>query len=204
MTDRTHLEQRLRAIGWTITSSGCWEWNGKKTGRTPETSYGVFDEKRAHRVMYEHFVERIPEGMQLRHKCDNPPCVNPDHLIPGTAADNSRDMVERRRHWRHDRETCDKGHDLTLPGAITRTGPANRCTECYRDRNRKFKEQARRARGVPVKRGLSSEQAADVRTRRAAGVPLKELAAEFGITIQSVCDIAKGRTHADASRERAS
>lgn len=150
------LETRLRDIGWTVAESGCWEWNGKRRGRTPETSYGIFSAKRlgfvdarAHRVMYEHFVGPIPDGMILRHSCDNPPCVNPEHLVPGTFADNSRDMVERRRHWRHDRAECDHGHDLTLPGAIKHTKRANRCAECDRARHRESKQRIRDGRSCP-------------------------------------------------------
>jgi hypothetical protein len=40
----------------------------------------------------------LPTAVQVRHRCDNPPCVNWRHLLPGSAADNSRDMVERGRH----------------------------------------------------------------------------------------------------------
>ncbi len=117
------LEVRLREVGWTVTASGCWEWNGSRN----DNGYGLFsasrlgyENTRAHRVVYECLVEPVPDHLVLRHKCDNPPCVNPGHLIPGTSLDNSRDMVERERHWRHGRTSCDNGHDLVIPGALRR------------------------------------------------------------------------------------
>jgi len=51
----------------------------------------------AHRTAYEFAVGRIPEGMVCRHRCDNPPCVNPDHLELGSQADNVRDCLKRGR-----------------------------------------------------------------------------------------------------------
>lgn len=81
----------------------CWPWIGQKM----IGGYGLFDRRRdgiriarrAHRIAYECTKGKIPDGLMLRHKCDNPPCCNPNHLIPGTAKDNSGDMIERRRHW---------------------------------------------------------------------------------------------------------
>lgn len=146
------LAERIKEVGWTQSERGCWEWKGKRN----DFGYGIFSAERlgfegsrAHRVVYEHFVGAIPDGLLLRHRCDNPPCVNPDHLVPGTPADNMRDMVERGRHWRHGRSECDKGHDLTVDGA-TRSfkrewGTETICVECDRARKQRHARKKRAA-----------------------------------------------------------
>jgi hypothetical protein len=80
--------------------NGCHLWTGAQ-----KLGYGIFRNEdgrtcRAHRWAYEKFVGPIPSGLLLRHVCDVPPCVNVTHLIVGTHADNSRDMVERERQCR--------------------------------------------------------------------------------------------------------
>lgn len=78
----------------------CWNWTASTAGR----GYGQFwvkSRKRlcyAHRFSWElHNLKWVPEGMLIRHDCDNPLCVNPSHLRLGTAKDNYRDMVSRGR-----------------------------------------------------------------------------------------------------------
>lgn len=52
----------------------------------------------ATRVVYEEVIGPIPSGHLIRHKCDNPPCVRPDHLVAGTHVENAEDMLDRGRH----------------------------------------------------------------------------------------------------------
>jgi hypothetical protein len=77
--------------------SPCWIWTQSKIGN----GYGQasFDgrQRYAHHLSYETFVSPIPDQLWVLHHCDNPPCINPDHLYPGTAADNTADMIARGR-----------------------------------------------------------------------------------------------------------
>ena len=92
-------------------ATGCWNW----TGRLNHSGYGIIageiKGKRyvpagvnmmAHRVSWiihngEIPKSDLPHGTVVRHKCDNPKCVNPAHLLLGTQADNVRDMIARGR-----------------------------------------------------------------------------------------------------------
>lgn len=77
-------------------TSRCWMWLGGKGG----DGYGKVKRRgrtyRAHRLAWILTYGADADGV-LRHKCDVPLCVNPQHLEIGTPADNSRDMTERRR-----------------------------------------------------------------------------------------------------------
>ncbi|MCD1287310.1 HNH endonuclease [Brevibacterium sp. CCUG 69071] len=71
---------------------------------TDRDGYGLFSfgnrHRRAHRASYELHVGPIPDGLVVRHKCDNPPCVNPLHLEVGTGVDNTNDRFIRGRSAR--------------------------------------------------------------------------------------------------------
>ena len=85
--------ERIQRIGYIVTARGCWEWRGD---RSPGGYGRVRDYARklllVHRVTWSIVNGKpIPDGMVVRHSCDNPPCFNPDHLILGTHADNDHD-----------------------------------------------------------------------------------------------------------------
>ena len=77
-------------------TEGCWEWDA--VDKLPYGSVN-FNKKRqsAHRVSYQLFNGKIHNGLSVLHKCDNPACVNPEHLFLGTHQDNMNDMVSKGR-----------------------------------------------------------------------------------------------------------
>lgn len=94
-----HLSDLL-VVNSVKAGNGCVEWN---RGRN-KAGYGVlylpWSRKivRASRVSYRLFVGPIPDGLEVLHGCDNPPCIRPSCLTVGTHAENMSAMKARRRH----------------------------------------------------------------------------------------------------------
>lgn len=82
---------------------GCWEWIGSKLlrglpyGTFTFTADGVRKTALAHRLSWMTVNGDIPNNLMVCHRCDNPLCINPDHLFLGTHSDNMKDMKEKGR-----------------------------------------------------------------------------------------------------------
>ena len=83
--------------------TGCREWKGSAYSE----GYGKIKvggkTNRAHKISYEQYVGPVPRGLLVCHTCDNPSCVNPEHLFLGTHQDNRADML------RKGRQSCPRG-----------------------------------------------------------------------------------------------
>jgi hypothetical protein len=91
--------------------SGCWIW----MGNCSKSGYGKVKinqkDLRAHRAAWILFRGSIPDGLVLCHKCDIRPCVNPEHLFPGSLRDNTQDMI---RKGRYSHRSCANHPDARL------------------------------------------------------------------------------------------
>jgi hypothetical protein len=88
---KTRFESKVKI------TPGCWIWTGAKTGGGYGNIKHCGKVLIASRVSYELYCSAIPDGLHVLHKCDNPSCVNPDHLFLGTHCDNMHDMYHKNR-----------------------------------------------------------------------------------------------------------
>lgn len=178
------LEKIMSRIEKTPT---CWLWIGAHDRR----GYGTFHHRdrtyKAHRVVYTLLVGEIPPGKLLLHSCDNPACVNPEHLTPGTHQDNINDMMKKGRHRKPQEKRPIKKLSLEEKQAIV----------LNKDRsNRSLAKEfgvsvttIRRVRGsrplqlssivLTPPKGLTPEQKLIIARSTS---PTKELATEFGVS----------------------
>jgi hypothetical protein len=108
---RKTLKQRLLDNVQIDEQTGCWNWLKYKD----KNQYGhmkvLGKSELVHRMAYQTLVGDIPIGMFVCHKCDNPSCLNPDHLFLGTNQDNINDKVAKNRQSKNGQQKGSK-HSL--------------------------------------------------------------------------------------------
>ncbi|MEU7240323.1 HNH endonuclease [Streptomyces sparsogenes] len=133
----------------------CWEWTGGRNGQ----GYGVFyvaNEKfYAHRWITAQAIGRPlrgprdghPAGTEdACHRCDNPPCCNPNHLYVGTRKRNAADAVERARLWQFKVTCCPQGHPYEGDNLYIKPSGARACRTCRKIKDQEAKARAKAAR----------------------------------------------------------
>jgi len=109
----------------------CWKWIAATTGKGYGCVFWRGKGRRAHRVIYEILVGKIPAKKFVCHTCNNRSCVNPKHLYIGDNSTNQRDRVRSGNHWATNRTHCPKGHEYTASNT-KRNKTGRVCIECDR------------------------------------------------------------------------
>jgi hypothetical protein len=126
---------------WPYTKVSCIEWQGARDkdgyGRGESTSSAG---SRAHRVLYELFynVTLTPTDVLL-HTCDNPSCVNPQHMTRGSQLENVRDMDSKGRRVNASSNVthCPYGHEYTKENTVLWRDGKRRCKTCETNRRKR-------------------------------------------------------------------
>lgn len=153
--------------------SHCWEWTGFVHSKRPHPGnrYGgtaIRDPstKRgsrtmgAHRAMMWALLGPLTPQQCVCHKCDNPVCVNPDHLFIGSMKDNIWDSRRKGRHYESRRDHCERGHPLFGENLYLAPNGTRHCKQCSRDRQRRawHEKPELRARQLARRREKKSSQ----------------------------------------------
>ena len=126
-------------FGRIIDKDGCWIWRFHTVGK----GYGQVNNNGkdylAHRLSAHVFLGfDLDSPLQVRHKCDKPPCFRPDCLIPdSTQTENNRDILDRGRNYWKNKTHCPQGHEYTEENTYKRPdGKGRMCKICMKASNK--------------------------------------------------------------------
>lgn len=164
MIDRNKARECINEHVVVNQKTECWEWKGEMSNKGYGRVWYMGDRFSAHRFSYMAFVGEIPSGKLILHQCDNPKCVNPNHLHPGTYRDNINEAVARNRACKGDLNGLRRHPESIVHG----------------DNHPKSR--------------LTSNQVKEMRLAYNNGVSSKELAQQYGIAQRTAQRALKGET----------
>ena len=189
------------------TEAGCWEW----TGACTSWGYGWFmlDGKKAltHRRIAQLYYGNIGR-LHVLHRCDNPPCCNPDHLRPGTSKQNARDMASKLRGPNKlTHEQADEIRRLRQAEHVSQRTLGIRFGVTHKSIGRILRGETYLRAYAPTpqdmetpelggRHKLSYEQADEIRRLRATEhLSMRNLARRFDVTHKSISRLLRGETY---------
>lgn len=184
--------ERRFALTTSADESGCWLW----LGSVKENGYGQFRYRRpdgrvkngyAHRASHQFFKGAIPDDLHIDHLCLNKVCVNPDHLEAVTRQENTKRYGDTFTE-------CPKGHAYEATNTRPK-GNRKTCKACHNDRTglksaKRHTLHTAAARNPRIK--LADGDIAEMKRLRSTGVPVKDVAAAFGVTAKYASAVIAG------------
>ncbi len=170
-------------------ASCCWTWMASTDGRYGQMRIGGRPGRlhQSHRLSWWIAGFHIPDGLLVLHRCDNPPCVNPDHLFLGTQKDNLQDASAKRRCAAHVHPEClargDRSGSRLHPERLSRGA---RHSELVRAKTP-------RGENNPAA-SLTNAEVQAIRDRFASGERQIDLSRAFGCTPQNIHLIVRGKS----------
>lgn len=194
---------------------GCWVWTANRNnagyGMFSCRGLGFFHKKLAHRLSYEFSSGPIPQGKHVMHSCDNPACVNPDHLSVGTRSDNMRDCANKFRSGNQivtsemrnaiisdyisgtPRREIAKKHGIS-PATVSDYISGKAMGWMF---TRETREEIAHSKQTKPSAKLNKSQVSEIKSLIRSGVSGVEIASRFNIHRATVSDIKTGRIWRD-------
>lgn len=188
-------EEKIRSHVIKNDNTGCLVWSGKSFN---QQGYGIVRHNgrntSAHRLAWILANGPIPEGLHVCHRCDNPPCCNPEHLFIGTRKDNMQDCLAKGRFATGDRSGA-RLHPEKLPRGDDNFARKHPELIKWKPNHawRLNPEKMKRGERVPSHK-IKERQIPEIRGLASSGISLKSISVKFAVSYECILRIVRRKT----------